>query len=166
MYLEDLFDYKNKLAEILCSNEEIVRLVTGSKEAPVPHYSLMYDQIFPYQFIPETVDDAQTFICFDVDVLSVDNKTTYNPALYVFAFTHKDLLRLDEGGVRTDKLACEIDKLLNGNRFFGLGELGLYSVERFVPIANYQGRILTYSMKEFNRSSRSKEAPANRKQRG
>ena len=166
MYLEDIFDYKNELAKTLCCNEEIVRLVTGSKEAPVPNYSLMYSQLFPYQFIPETVDDAQTFICFDVDIVSVDNKTLYTPALYVFAFTHKDLLRLDEGGVRTDKLACEIDKELNGSRFFGLGELDLFSVERFVPIADYQGRILTYYAKDFNRSRPSMKPPVNRKQRG
>jgi len=166
MLLNEFFDYKNELMKTLCCNEEIVRLVTDSSSAPAPNYDLAYKQIYPYEFIPETVDDGKTFICFDVDIADVVDKTFYLPALYVWAFTHKSKMRLNEGGIRMDQLAVEINKELIGSRYFGLGELELHSVGRFSPIADYQGRVLTYSARDFNRVSPSKRPPANRKQRG
>lgn len=163
MYLDEFFDYKNQLMKTLCSNPEVVKLVTDSSDAPVPNYDLAYTRIFPFEYVPDTVDDASTFICFDVDIGEVIDKTFYSPVVYVWIFTHKSKLRLTEGGVRTDKLCAVINKELNGSRYFGLGELNLYSVGRFVPIAGYQGRVLTYSAVDFNRISPSKKPPANRK---
>ena len=163
MNLNEFFNYKNRLMQDLCCNENIVRLVTDKKDSRVPNHTLAYTQVFPYEYIPETVDNGQTFICFDVDVAEVINKTFYVPVLYVWAFTHKSKFRLPEGGVRIDKLSAEIDKVLNGSRFYGLGELDLRSVTRFAPITDYQGRVLTYIAKDFNRSA-SKVPPSNRRQ--
>lgn len=168
MLLDEFFDYKNKLMKTLCSNANIVRLVTHSKDPPVPNYDLEYTQIFPFEYVPDTVDDARTFICFDVDIARVYDKTYYEPVLYVWVFSHKSKLRLDQGGmrgIRTDQLAVEVNKELNGSRYFGLGTLELYQVGRFSPITDYQGRVMTYTAKDFNRVGISKKPPANRKQR-
>lgn len=146
----------------LCCNQNIVTLITDDFESDVPNHTLPYSQIYPYEFIPETVNNGQTFICFDVDVAEVINKTFYVPVLYVWAFTHKSKMRLPDGGIRIDQLSSEIDKVLNGSRFYGLGELNLRSVGRFSPILDYQGRVLTYYAKDFNRSS-SKSPPSNRR---
>ncbi len=164
MYLEEFFDYKNQFMKDICCNKEIVTLITDDENSKVPNHTLAYSQVFPFEFIPETVSSGQTFVCFDVDILSVDNKTFYNPVLYVWAFTHKSKLHLPQGGVRTDQLASAIDKLINGSRFYGLGELDLQSVGRFVPILDYQGRELVYYAKDFNRTG-SRTPPANRKNR-
>lgn len=163
MLLQDLFDYKTKLMELLCNNERIVHLVTNSKNAPTPNYDLRYTQIFPYEYLPETVDDARTYICFDVDVPSVMNQTYYLGAIHIWIFTHKSLARIKGGGVRNDEIAMEIDAMLNGSREFGLGELDLHKSGRFSPIPNYQGRSLTYQCEEFNRVGVKKSVPANRK---
>lgn len=165
MYLDEFFDYKNKVMETLCCDPEIVRLVTDSKSAPCPNYVLPYTQIFPYEYIPDTVDDGMTFICFDVDIAEVLDKTYYVPVLYVWEFTHNSKMRLTEGGTRIDKLAVEINKKLNGSRYFGLGELDLHSVGRFSPISDYQGRVLTYYATDFNRRPPTRKPPGNRKQR-
>lgn len=141
MLLDEFFDYKNELMKVLCCNDRVVHLVTDSEKAPVPNYDLAYRQIYPYEFVPETVDDGKTFICFDVDIAEVEDKTFYLPVVYVWIFTHKSKMRLSEGGIRTDQLALEINKELNGSRYFGLGELDLYSVGRFSPITDYQGRV-------------------------
>lgn len=166
MNLNEFFDYKNKLVEVLCRNENIVRMVTESKKAPVPNYDLRYKQIFPYEYVPDTVNDAKAFICLDVDIIAVEDKTFYIPALYIWVFAHKSKLRLDEGGIRTDQLCVEIDKELNGSRVFGLGALNLFDVGRFQPITDYQGRVMTYYAKDFNRPTPSKKPPAHRKDRG
>lgn len=165
MFLDEFFDYKNEVMKTLCSNPEIVHLITDSSKAPVPNYDLAYTQIYPFEYIPETVDEGQTFICFDVDIAEVIDKTYYVPVLYIWLFTHKSKLRLNEGGIRVDNLAIEVNKELNGSRYFGLGELDLHSVGRFSPIKDYQGRVLTYYARDFNRLSPSKRPPANRKQR-
>lgn len=146
----------------LCCNKNIVALITDDEESDVPNHTLPYSQIYPYEFIPETVDSGQTFICFDVDIAEVVNKTFYVPVLYIWAFTHKSKMRLPNGGVRIDQLSAEIDKVLNGSRLYGLGELNLRSVGRFSPILDYQGRVLTYYAKDFNRSS-SKYPPSSRR---
>lgn len=163
MLLDEFFDYKNKLMETLCKNEAVVRLVTDSESAAVPNYDLSYKQIYPFEYVPDTVDDGKTFICFDVDIDRVYDKVYYQPVLYVWVFTHKSKLRLDKGGIRTDQLAVEINKELSGSRYFGLGELDLYSVGRFAPSTDYQGRVMTYTATDFNRVGVSKKPPANRK---
>lgn len=163
MDLVEFYDYKNLLMEDLCKNEHIVKLVTGNEEARVPNHVLPYTQIFPFEFIPETVSEAKTFICFDVDIVSVPNKTFYIPMLYIWPFTHKSNLRLPKGGLLLDQLSAEINKMLNGSRYFGLGELMLSSVGRFNPILDYQGRSLTYTTKDWNRFSANRTAPSNRK---
>lgn len=162
MELNEFFDYKNRLMKDLCCNKEIVTLITDKENSRVPNHTLAYSQVFPYEYVPETVDNGQTFVCFDVDIVEVINKTFYVPVLYIWVFTHKSKMRLPAGGVRTDLLAAQIDRMLNGSRFYGLGELDLKQVGRFAPITDYQGRVLTYCAKDFNRSA-SKQLPSNRR---
>ena len=163
MQLSEFFDYKNKLMEDLLTNPEIVKLLDNSVELKNAK-QLAYTHVFPYEYIPDTVEEAKTFICFDVDVQESINKTFLLPTLYIWVFSHKSKLRLLEGGVQTDKLASEIAKAINGSRFYGLGELDLYSVKRFTPVTDYQGKVMTFHAKDFNRlSPNTKPIPSNRK---
>lgn len=163
MDLEEFFDYKNRLMEDICKNEAIVKIVTENDNARVPNHQLPYTQVFPYEFIPETVSEARTFICFDVDILSVPNSTYYLPVLYVWAFTHKSKLRMPGGGILLDRLSSEFSKMLNGSRFYGLGQLKLSSVQRFEPTTDYLGRVLVFSAVDFNRMTADRRTPSNRK---
>lgn len=162
MELEELYDYKNLLMADLCKNEKIVKLVTENEGASVPNHQLPYTQFFPYEFIPETVSEAKTFICLDVDIASV-SKTFYVPVIYVWVMTHKSKMRIPTGGVLLDKLVMEIDKMLSGNRFYGLGQLMLNSVGRFVPTTDYLGRVMTFTTTDFNSLPAGKRVPSNRK---
>ena len=164
MKLNEFFDYKNLLMKDICSSAEIVHLLTNNDEASVPNLALRYTQVFPYEFVPDTVSEAKTFVCFDVDILEVKSRTLYTPVIYVWVFTHKSKMRTEDGRIVVDELACEIDNILNGDRRYGLGELALKTVRRFVPIDDYYGRALVYQASDFNRQSGSKPRPANRKQ--
>lgn len=163
MQLQEFYDYKNKLMEDLLTNESVFTLIdenATSKTAP----SLVYKQVFPYEYVPETVQEGKTFICCDVDISKALNKTFLLPTLYVWVFTHKSKLRLPEGGVRTDKLCSEIAKVINGSHEYGLGELELYSVKRFAPMTDFQGKCMTFNAKDFNRTHEpQRPIPANRK---
>lgn len=164
MLLEELFDYKNKIMKMFCENDEVVKLVAHIDDADdIDGLTLAYSRIYPFEYVPETVKEDDTFICFDVDIPDVESEVIYHPVIYIWMFTHKDTLRLDKGGVRTDMLAAEIDKMLNGNRTLGLGELDLRSVTRFAPIKDFQGRVLVYEGKDTNRWGVHKKAPMRRR---
>lgn len=165
MLLEEFFDYKSELIKTLCSNKDIVRLITDCEKPKVPNHDLAYTHIFPYEYIPDIVDEGKTFICCDVDITQVMDKTYYKPTLYIWAFTYKTKLHLPDGGVRTDELARAINAELNGNRNYGLGTLELQSVSSFAPIKDYLGRQLVYGATDFNRPGISKKPPVNRKTR-
>lgn len=162
MQLNEFFNYKNQLMKDICSDRKIVELITDETTNSLPNFDLRYTKVFPYEFIPETVEDGSTFVCFDVDIDSVESKTVYSALLYVWVFTHKSKMRLSKGGVRTDELSAAIDKKLNGSRMYGLGELDLKAVERFSPITDYQGRVLVYSATDFNRAGVSHKPPSKR----
>lgn len=163
--LDELFDYKNQLMADLLTSETIVSLLTDGATSLSDAGSLMYTQVFPYELIPDVTEHAQTFICCEVDIENVINKTYLRPVLYVWVFTHKNLVRLTNGGgVRTDRISSEIVEILNGNRNYGLGELELYSAKRFAPITGYQGRLMKFIGSDYNRlSPTGKKAPARRK---
>ena len=163
MQLQEFFDYKNQLMEDLLTNEDIVRLIDDTVALQNAD-SLAYTQVFPCEYVPDTVQEGKTYICFDVDVQRAADKTFLSPTLFVWVFTHRSKLRLPEGGVRTDKLCSEICKAMNGSRKYGLGELNLYSVKRFAPMTDFQGKVLTFYAKDFNRVYDGKKyTPENRK---
>lgn len=166
MQLDEFFDYKNQLMNDLLTNKEIVRLLADDCKPITSTKELVYSQVFPYEYVPGTIEHGQTFICCDVDVQKSVNKTFLLPVMYIWVFSHKSKLRLPNGesGVRTDKLCSEIAKAINGSRYYGLGELDLYAVKRFAPITDYQGKVMTFQAKDFNRvSPTGKPVPSNRK---
>lgn len=164
MNMNDFFDYKNKLMQDLCSNENIVKLVTGNEHPKVPNHDLAYTQIFPYGYVPSTENESRTFICFDTDVASVSNKTFYIPVIHIWVLAHDSKMRLPNGGgVIVDKLCSEIDRVLNGSWYYGLGHLDLATTECFKPIQDYMGRSITYYARDFNRPQMQRPIPNNRK---
>lgn len=161
--LEELFDYKNQLMKDILTSERIVSLIKDGMTVDGAE-ALKYKLVFPYEFVPETVEYGETFICFDVDIQSVENKTYLHPVIYVWVFTHKSKMRLPEGGVRVDMLVSEIAKVLNGNRYYGLGELDLRSVKRFAPMTDFQGKYMVFDARDYNRlSPTGQKIPSNRK---
>lgn len=152
MYLSEFFNYKNKLMEDLLTSEKVVKLVKPEIDFEDAN-TLAYTHIFPYEQLPSTTEDGRTYICFDVDIERVYNKTFLAPVIYIWVFSHQSALRLPKGGVRTDELCAEITEILDGSRYYGLGELNLYSVKRFSPMTDYQGKCLTFRTKEYNRDS-------------
>ena len=149
--------------EDLLTNTEIVRLVNDTVTLENAE-ALAYTQVFPCEYVPDTVEHGTTYICFDVDILESVNKTYLLPTLYVWVFTHRSLLRLPEGGVRTDKLCSEICNAINGSRMYGLGELNLYSVKRFAPMTDYQGKCMAFRAVDFNKQfDPNRPTPSNRK---
>lgn len=163
MQLDEFFAYKNTLMKDLLTNEAIVHLIDDDLDFENAA-ELAYTRVFPYEFVPETIEHGDTYVCFDVDITKSMNKTFLCPVLYIWVFCHKSKQRLPEGGVRQDKLCAEIAKAINGSREYGLGELDLYSVKRFAPQTDYNGKLMMFNATDFNRQHDPKRyIPANRK---
>lgn len=164
MQLAEFYDYKNQLMGDILTNERIVHILNKDIDM-CDAASLAYSQVFPYEYIPDTIEHGKSFICFDVDIQKAANKTFYMPTLYVWVFSHRSLLK-NEDGVISDIICAELANMLNGSRNYGLGELDLYSVRRFAPMTDYQGKVLTFNAEDFNRTSLNninKPIPSNRK---
>lgn len=151
MRLWEFYDYKNQLMEDILTDDNILRLLSEDGREPVPPEQLMYSQVFPYEYVPETLEHAKTYICCEVDIQKATSKTFLSPVINVWVFTHRSKMRLPEGGVRVDEIVSRIADKLNGSRMYGLGELDLYSCRRFAPINDYQGKSMTFHAVDFNR---------------
>ena len=149
MYLDELSKYKSKVMQMLCENPKIQVLIL-SKESLNPKKELMYKYVFPYAFVPDTVTNSSTFICFDIEVKRVENRSFKDLSIMFWIFSHQSILRTNEG-VRTDVLADEVDKIMNGNKNLGLGTVELKTVGRVNPAKDYFGRTLVYRSVDFNR---------------
>ena len=162
MQLNEFYDYKNQLMGDILTNKRIVHLLDKDLDFDDAE-KLRYTQVFPYEFIPETIEHGVSFICFDVDIQKSLNKTFYLPTLYIWIFSHSSILH-NEDGILPDMICSELANMLNGSRFYGLGELDLYSVKRFSPMTHYQGKVMTFNAEDFNRiNPTGKPIPGNRK---
>lgn len=149
MYLEELSKYKIKIMKALCMSRSIQQLIL-LKESVNEGREMMYTNIFPYSFIPDTVTKASTFICFEIEVKRVLNRTFKDINILFWIFSHQSLIRTEEG-IRPDVLANEVDKMFNGNRDLGLGTTELKLVTLINPAKDYHGRTLVYKSTDFNR---------------
>lgn len=150
MYLDELSSYKIEIMKTICLNENIISLLRPSNKPGMTGKDMMYKYIFPYVFINDTITEVSTFICFDLSVPRVQNRTFKDVTMDFWIFTHDSLMRC-ESGLRLDTLASLVDRLLNGNRNFGLGEVSLKTVKRCHVAKDYYGIILTYRTVDFNR---------------
>lgn len=150
MQLRNVFDYKNQLMHDLLENENIVKLIDSN--IPIADArKLAYKKVFPYEYLPDTANNGDTFVCFDVDVLEVYNKTFLSPTLYVWIFTHRTNMRLKEGGLRVDELCALLCEKINGSRDYGMGQLEFQSMRRFAPMTDFQGKCLTFKAVDVNK---------------
>ncbi len=102
MQLEEFFDYKNQLMNDLLTNEEIVRLLADDCKPVNDVQDLVYKQVFPYEYIPETIEHGRPLSAAMLTSKKSVNKTFLIPVLYIWVFSHKSKLRLPKENRRWD----------------------------------------------------------------
>lgn len=150
--LKELTEYRQEIMKALCSDEEIVKLVTDKADSLVPNRALMYKNIYPYAYTPDTVKETDTFICFRLTVPEVMNKTCKQMNITFYIFTHQNLIRTQDG-LRPDLIGEAIERLFNGSLDLGLGRVKLEGMDDISPTTDYHGIALEYSVLEYNRPS-------------
>ena len=149
-FLTELTENKEQILKTFLSDPEFVQLVSNDRSHEVPALDLRYTQVFPYGWIAPTISEAKTYVCFDIDVPGVSTIAVSNIYMYVWIFTHNTLAMTGEG-VRVDRIAARVDRLLNGSTELGFGKVKLERVTRDSPNSDYYGRVLMYSVQNWNR---------------
>ena len=152
-HLEEFTSYKQTLMESICMSKEITDLLRLESDPPdIVGRDMRFNRIFPYNYVPLTIEQAKTFVCFTVVAPQVKNNVITQMRLIVWVFTHQNLMRTSNG-MRTDLLVSEIDKLLNGSTKYGFGKVERKSCDLMnVPCEGYTGLVSVYSVDDFNRS--------------
>lgn len=155
--------YKEKVIEILLSDSIIVQLLTGKEDHTLPAKDLVYNSVYPYDWIDLTSLTAKAYICVDFDIPNVSQTPAVkNCTMTIWVMCQQEAMCLRNtvnynlsytGGTLRDKLADRIDYLINGHVDFGLGKVELVRAPRFDPGGRYHGRELVYTVQDFNRTS-------------
>lgn len=122
---DTISEWKNKAIALVLEQDEIIDLLEMSdEEADDP----MYTRIFPYNHIPQTVEETKVYITFTVTVPKITfNKIWAYPRLTVRVIAHQERMKLNLAGVsatRIDYISKLIVNLLTKNDF-GFGKLKL-----------------------------------------
>lgn len=150
----EIIDYKQKIASMLINNENVVALI-DNKEAAEPE-DLIGKSIFNFIRYPYSPEEEVCYICFEVDVPKTYSDKNFLFKQLVITFyivSHERLMHTNEpsGGTRNDLLAAHIDKLFNGCKNIGKGEIKLISNTATSVSTKHRCRIMTFAAEDFNK---------------
>lgn len=156
----ELKENRQKILQKLINDLDLCKLVlfddtlTSIDDADLQE-QLMNQNIFKFPYVPDTQDIMRQFVCFDMDLVSSIQKSTYkNLTLYFWVFCHKELVKHRSGYNRSDLIDERIQTLFNGKSFFGIGKL-VCTGDRFLQVGqSYFGRRLIFETLELNKSQR------------
>lgn len=182
-------DYKYKIINLLLKNKKFIQLVSpkesdcqdldiidvmlGGKWLINGEWYTEQGYIFDHDFVDDTVKEKKTFVFVDVNIPSVHKNIFMDFNLYVFVFTDKSLVRLnqwssptsqevkemgyfatDNYGNRIDALCDCIDETLNENeKIYGLGDVTpnpRNHLSTYRPNNQYYGKCLSYHITNYN----------------
>ena len=112
---------------------------------------LVYKQIFPFYYIPDTQTETLSYVIMKVNGLGVSGKIYNKAEVYICVMSHQDIMKVeDANGTRIDLMGEIIEDLFNGRDDFGFGEMELKSNAEININTTYRGRELRFFVEDFN----------------
>ena len=146
--------YKNKLMSSIINSPELITLVNDSYIEDgeiIDANGLVYKQIFPFYYIPDTQTETLSYVIMKVNGLGVSGKIYNKAEVYICVISHQDIMKVeDAGGTRIDLMGEIIEDLFNGRDDFGFGEMELKSNAEININTTYRGRELRFFVEDFN----------------
>lgn len=156
-----------------CPNLDIIDVLNGGKWIIDGKEWKEQGYVFDYDFVNDTITETKTFVFVETDIDTIRDNIFTDFNLYVFIFTSKDLVRLNETtsptakevrdmgffastthGNRIDALCDCVDRILNGSsRIKGIGDIKpapRNHMTIYIPNNNYYGKCLKYSITNYN----------------
>lgn len=146
--------YKKKLMTSIVTSPELIELVNDDyideDGECVNSDDLIYQQIFPYYYIPDTITEEKAYVIMKVNGLGIKNKIYNKAEVYITVISHQGCMKAKGGGTRIDLMGEIIEELFNGRDDFGFGEMELISNIETEVNANHRCRILRFMVEDFN----------------
>lgn len=147
--------YKRKLISSIVNSPELISLIDDKfvidGECVDVDDGLVYKQIFPFYYVPETQTEQLAYIMLKVNGLGVRNKIYTKADVYVCVAAHQGIMRVPGGdGPRIDMMSEIIEELFNGRDDFGFGEMELVSNYEDSINTTIRCRILKFVVEDFN----------------
>ena len=151
---------KNKIIREFIKDSEIVAAIHSSTVSSDEPEKLINTHIFDYHQNPNTLADVQTFITIEVHIpesyYQNTSKIYVNPTIEIWIFSHEKHMRVDNISKitvnRNDYLSELIDRKLNGQSGYGIGELTLKSNVGGAFQMDYLYRKMIFEGLDFNDS--------------
>lgn len=157
LWNSDVGTVKRKIKQKLIENQDIRDLINNADLKDTDDYSnYLYQNIFPFLVIPDTIYESKAYICFKVD----DADTNYyngvrkdNPLMKVveiefMVVVHKDVVETNYGIDRHDALAYVLKQMFShSENLFGFRLRCVSDIEG-VTDNNFITRTLTFEVEE------------------
>lgn len=149
----EIVEYRKKIMNAICKSPELVKLL-GEESSEYPEETIPYNKVFPYEFIPETIQETDRYINFELQTYYDEfNDVLRNVTVYFFIFCHHEAIRYVEDGstyLWYDRIACELDNIFTDNDVIGIGKTKIISNIPYYPVNRFKGRQLQFKIKDFN----------------
>ena len=151
-YLEEIYKIKNAVIDLILESQPIIDAIDN--QTVDTNKELIGKNVYRDLYIPDTQDEAKTYICVTAYVNKVQGKLYKDVNLNFYIFTHQSIMNLNDTYTRVDCIQSEIDKIINGNFDFGIDMAGLKGSYQFRPNAKFGGVQLVYSIPNLNQDTR------------
>lgn len=149
----DIIQYRKKIISKLCESRELAKLL-GETDTGYPETVIPYKHCFPYEYIPDTISETDRFLNFDISsALDTENNTYQNVTISFFIVCHQNAVRYIENNQEYlwyDIAAHELENIFCGKNVLGIGKTNVTSNDPYSPQKNMKGRLLKFTVKDFN----------------
>ena len=158
--LDDMTLYKEAIIRKIASSQKVIGLLVNDPMIDMDSdeaNDIIDRNIFDYDYIDRTVQRSDAYIMVDSELDYPTSGTMNQWRVYVQIVCAKAFNSMDHkifkgvSGNRRDNLAQEIDALLNGERFIGIGDLELLSAAPASVPDTFTSMLLTYRVHDFRR---------------
>lgn len=141
---------------IKCKNEAVAKLVASDEVIKAmgnddieENDEAMYKYIFPYLYIPYTIEGSHSYICMKAIMTGRQsvNDLFGNYSVIIWVIVNQSLMQMDGvgGATRLDHLADMVETIFSGSEAFGTKRLQLVSNTEDDLDTRHRARKLTFT---------------------
>jgi len=161
--LNVISDMKQTMLRALLSDEDVVKILRNTCDVELPDMGLRYTQVFPWMYVPDTVEETKSYIGMKIKARNQINAAAKVYEMTIYIICHKEHMRMNaavceqlgldttDSGSRVDVLMDKVDCLINGSEEFGFGKVEFVESDEFRPTDKFHGRYITYRVNGWNR---------------
>ncbi len=158
-FIDELVEAPVKVLQRIGTDETIVQLLTNDPKIDMSSDAadeVFERYLFDYAYVDETTDEAEAYICVEIEVPRVPSPTFRDVVLYITVLCHKRYMAIDTSkfkgviGNRRENLVRYVDRVIGGADLFGVGQLSLTSITTIPAPSGFTARELVYQIPNFH----------------